>query len=281
MIMEPTPALYSIRAPLGIEVVTLKHDHRCIVFTDPGEHLGKKTFGKLYEILEQLSESVFGRETEMKRYWAKRKKAKFLEKLEELYLIINKESNIVGFNGWFHTGEHGYENIYVDVIGILAKKEHSRLIPDFLKSTLLDRVFTRYGTDFPNPVYVTTRTQNPSVYSLALGIVAGDLYPQIPTAGGQPAPVPPEMLQCAQDIAITLGIKNEKIKVNGKAAAKELQSNFVWKNAYNAPLYKRGKGFPGNDPINIFFSKQLDEHDAFILIGCAKIPKPSSASIDR
>jgi hypothetical protein len=276
----PDHALSAIWKPLGIEIVHLADDQKCIAIKKPGERLSKRAFADLYEILQELWKHVTGED--MKRFWNKKKKARFLEGLEELYLITNGRDQIVGFNGWLHAGDIDYINIYVDLIGKLSNdREAGDFGLTFLKKTIIERAFARYEGWRGKPIYVSTRTQSPVVYRLAQKMVHGSLYPN------PSEKTPPEVQTCARAIANKLGIENEMVTMDGKKQKKEIGDDLIWRDAYNPPLYQRRLDAspesskpnlslkpPKNDTerIDKFFKDHLGERDAFILVGLAKIP---------
>jgi hypothetical protein len=263
-------ALSEIWEPLGIKIVDLPGDHKCIAIVNPGKRLTKKTFDDLYEILQKLWQYVTG--DEMKQFWNKKKKARFLEGLEELYLITNKQDQIIGFNGWFLTGDPKHINIYVDLMGKLPDvQEEVDFGLKFLQKTIIERAFARFERWKGKPIFVTTRTQSPVVYLLAQEMVDGLLYPH-PTKK-----TPANMHKCAEAIANKLGIEKEEVKVNGVKQKKQLKDDLIWKDAYDPPLYNRLSDSPPKDKtfekIDKFFKDKLGEKDAFILVGIADISK--------
>jgi hypothetical protein len=272
--MQERGALTEIWTSFGIETVKLSDDLRFFAIWEPSERLGKTTFSDLYEILEDLWMLVTGQD--MKGFWRKKKKARFLENLHELYLVVNAQQEIVGFNGWFLAGDIDYINICVDLIGVLPQWEKTagdkkRTIdfgPEFLQKTIIERAYKRYQAKWVGkPIFVTTRTQNPVVYHLAQKIVApGSLYPDL--SGKVPDS---DVLTCAQAYAEKLGIKRETMTVSGKKQAKEIGEDLIWRNAYNPPLYRRRPGEVSKNEdfkkIDDFFRNKLGERDAFILVG--------------
>jgi hypothetical protein len=279
-------ALSEIWEPLGIEVVPLADEQRCIAIKNPGERLSKKALDDLYEILRKLWNLVTGQD--MKRFWSKKKKARFLEELEELYLITNARDEIVGFNGWLFAGGPDYINIYVDLIGKLSDDQEAVDFGlTFLKKTIIERAFARFEGWRGKPIYVSARTQSPVVYLLAQKMVYGSLYPN------PSEKAPPEVQTCARAIANKLGIEKETVKVNGEKQKKQIGDDLIWRDAYNPPLYQRRPDASQKSPkpdappkppkneferIDKFFKEHLGERDAFILVGLAKIPNVRTPS---
>jgi hypothetical protein len=111
----------NIVKPFGTEVVQLAGGLRFLAIQKPRERLGKKTFAELYDALQSLWTDLTGKD--MEKFWRKKKRARFLETLDELYLVVNARNNIVGFNGWFVAGDPHNLCIYVDLIGILTDRK--------------------------------------------------------------------------------------------------------------------------------------------------------------
>jgi hypothetical protein len=261
--------LTKIWIPFGIDIEDLSGGLRLLTITKPKQRLAETTFTDLYKILEELWRQILGED--MEKFWRRKKNARFLEKLDELYLVLNREDQIVGFNGWFLAGDMKHINICVDLIGVLpqipvGEETPVDFGPEFLQKTIIGRAYKRYEDWRAKTIFVTTRTQNPVVYQLARRIVvAGSLYPD--TDGNKP---PNEVLSCAQDYAEKLGIKKEKMGRQAKVIGEDL----IWKNSYNPPLYRRRDGDPAAFPedeefrkIDTFFREKLGERDAFILVG--------------
>ena len=251
--LGPHEELHRVWEVLGIELIELPHSHKCVALWEPGKGLGEKAQSSVYHVLEEISDHAYGRKSE--HYWKKRRKEKFLHSLEGLFFIVDKNDKIVGFNGISLLRRRWFVNIYVDVIGTLPFASIRGLVPDFLKSVIVNRVLRKWK-EWIQPVYVSTRTQNPVVYKLAHLLVKDDqLYPST-----KPDVITPEaILRCANDLATELGKR------------KPLGPDLIWRNAYHTTIYEPNENRKDeNDPISALFNK-LKEKDGFVLIGPARL----------
>ena len=265
---EPVPGQTKIWEPLRFKVLPLSEELVCYAFSRPGENLGTEVIENLYRTLRQVSEHGFGISS-MQKYWEAMKKRKHLEGLAELFLIVNSEDTIVGFNGYaFYNEGRKFVNLYVDLIATLPK--YNSILLKFLTVTILDRAYAPYKTKEWKgiPIYVHARTQNPVVYTGALGMVKdGQLYPSI-----DGSPVPAQALERAKHVARELGL------------AKPLGGDLIWHDAYDPPLFHFNQKTPDEeqkktdekkDKVVALFKEliQKSEKNGFMLVGLANIPQ--------
>jgi len=255
---ERSGPTHNIWRCLGISILKISEELRCIAIFKPARALGAEIQAALYSVLHELSEYAFG--GNMEHIWKQKRNKNWLKRVEELLLVVNSNDDIVGLSAYSVFKEFGYINIYVDWISVLPGYEGAAA--ELLRIAMVQRTLAVYR-GWRTPVYVTASTQNPHVYRLASSMVhKGQLYPSV--QGGEP---PGKILKCAQHLA-------EHLRGGKKRPGPG--PDLIWRGAYREALYRADPTRPPADAIDELF-RQLGKNDCFLLVGAANIQLPDTA----
>ncbi|RJQ82811.1 hypothetical protein D5S17_00955 [Pseudonocardiaceae bacterium YIM PH 21723] len=149
---------------------------------------------KLYAFLESAARVVFGG-ADHSAYWEHRQAEDFFGGISTFALIITPEGEAVGWGGYQALRAAGEHTLYLDYSGVL---------PEYRRYKLGSWMVTRFLRDELRPwrsLYVSCRTQNPSIYRGLLRCLGQNrVWPPLSGTG-----TPGHIATLADDVAGQLG----------------------------------------------------------------------------
>ncbi len=213
----------------------------------PGQALSPATQADILAALVPVSSAAF--DADMAPYWRQRRDGGYFERLSELILIAQHD-RFVGWTGYAALERRRYANLYIDSTGMVPGGQSRGVLGAVLRARMRDLAFARYGGR--ERLYVSARTESPVAYKLVRRLAEGDEFHPDPHA-----PAPPDVLECAHDLAAWLG-QAEFLEPRG----------LIVRAAYGQLDHLYGQLPTCGDPVlDGLFRERLGPLDAYLVIG--------------
>lgn len=221
----------------GYKAYSIKH---------PSKELSLAAQAAIYDAYVPLTTYAFG--ADMTLYWRARKEEQYMERAEELVLVVDKNDDLVGWTSYSLVKADKSTIVYNDSSGITPPHQKNKLMGRLFQKRVSDCI-AEYA-DKNIPLLFATRTETPVMYSMQKKLT-DTLYPS------PDYPTPDFISDQALIMADWLGQKDKLDK-----------KSLIIRNAY-AMLDELYGELPssGDDVLDHWIRHELGPLDAFLLIG--------------